>query len=467
MRRAKIVCTLGPATNQSDAVVRLAEIGMDCARLNFSHGTHDTHAQTCAQVRAAASKVGRPLAVLADLCGPKMRTGKFKEGAVELVVGAPFILSTDAIEGDSTRVSVSYASLPTEVRSGDFILLDDGLLRLRVDHVEGNNVHCIVDVGGTLSNNKGINIPGAKLSTPALTDKDKTDLAFAVSTLKVDYLALSFVRTADDVREAQALAQGTPVIAKIEKPEAIDNLEAILDAADGVMIARGDLGVEVGSEKVPMMQKRIIREANKRSKVVITATQMLDSMMRNPRPTRAEAADVANAILDGTDAVMLSGETASGRYPMEAVAMMSAIIQDVEASQEHALARRDEDPRLIKDWGFATAAAQGAALLCSVLPLKAVVDFTHNGRSAMILSKYRPKSPIVAITSDACVANRLALQWGTMPHLEVPPEDLTEALRLSTSLLARERLCYPGDAFAMVIGWPLSGPTNMVKLHRM
>ena len=467
LRRAKIVCTIGPASDSEELIEKLALAGMDCARLNFSHGNHEGHAKVAARVRAVAAKVRRPLAILADLCGPKMRIGRFTEGSIELEVGQRFTLTSRSVEGNREIVSMSYEPLAREVKPGDHILLDDGLLALRVESTTAQDVVCIVEVGGTLSNNKGMNIPGSKLSTPALTAKDKKDLEFAVHELGVDYLALSFVRSAEDVREAQELAGRTPIIAKIEKPEAVEALNAILDAADGVMIARGDLGVEVGAEKVPLIQKRIIREANERGKVVITATQMLDSMIRNPRPTRAEAADVANAILDGTDAVMLSAESASGRYPIESVSMMSAIIHEVEASWLADPHHHASHSQQIQDWGFSTAAAQGAALFSFVLPLKALVDFTHDGRSAVILSKHRPKAPVIAVTDDHRVASRLALYWGVVPRLEIPPEDLAETLRLSTALLVRENICKPGDDFAMVVGWPLSGSTNTVKLHRL
>jgi pyruvate kinase len=285
----------------------------------------------------------------------------------------------------------------------------------------------------------------------------------------VDYLALSFVRRGTDVRSAQELANGTPVIAKIEKPEAVQNLDEILDQADGAMVARGDLGVEMGSEKVPLIQKRVIRAVNDRGKLVITATQMLDSMIRNPRPTRAEATDVANAILDGTDAVMLSGESASGRFPVKAVEMMDAIVREVEAAMLAEDHRDRSSTHLLgeSEWEFSSAAARAAALLSRVLPLRAIVNFTIDGRSTQLLSEYRPRAPIVAITDKAPLARRMALEWGVVPRIEVPPEDMEETLRIATSVLAREGLCQPGDAFAMVAGWPPSSRTNLVKLHRM
>lgn len=470
MKHTKIVCTLGPSSGSPDMLDKLIAAGMDCARLNFSHGTHETHGELAKQVREAAKRARRPIAILADLCGPKMRIGKFPNGPIELARGQRFTFTNDlTVDGDDSRVSVSYEPLPRDVKPGDEVLLDDGLLRLRVDETTDTEVNCTVMDGGPLSDRKGLNLPGANLSTPALTDKDKVDLEFAVHTLHADYLALSFVRHPEDVKEAQELADGTPVIAKIEKPEAIDNIEAICDTADGIMVARGDLGVEMGSAKVPLIQKRIIAEVNARGKIVITATQMLDSMMRNPRPTRAEAADVANAVIDGTDAVMLSGETASGQYPVEAVEMMAEIICEVENQWLPEFSARASLQRLKgqDEWPFATAAARAAALMTGVLSLRAVVTFTHDGRSASLISEHRPVAPIVAITSDPQLASRMALEWGVVPRLEVPPEDLEESLRIASSLLVREKLCASGDTFAMVVGWPLSGGTNTVKLHRL
>lgn len=470
MRRTKIVCTLGPATSEEEVIDKIVAAGMDCARLNFSHGTHESHREMAEKVRAAAVRARRPLAILADLCGPKMRVGRFENDKVELENGQKFVLTTDqSVLGTAERVSVSYEMLPNDAKEGDKILLDDGLLTLRVDTCEGTEVHTTVEVGGTLSNRKGLNLPGVDLSTPALTPKDEKDLEFAVNELKVDFIALSFVRSPADVRKAQSLAKGTPVIAKIEKPEAIDNLEPILDVADGAMVARGDLGVEMGAEKVPLLQKRIIRETNRRGKLVITATQMLDSMIRNPQPTRAEAADVANSVMDGTDAVMLSGETAAGKYPVEAVTMMSTIAKEIERDWIVELNKQvlSFDSKTEDAWEFPGAAARAAALLSTHLPLAAIVTFTGDGRSASLLAEHRPTAPIVAITSDRGVARRLALEWGVVPRLEVPPEDLEETLRIATSLLVREGFAKKGDAFGMVFGWPLSGRTNALKLHRL
>ncbi|HJL18626.1 MAG TPA: pyruvate kinase [Sandaracinaceae bacterium LLY-WYZ-13_1] len=469
MRRAKIVCTLGPASNTPEMVDALIDAGMDCARLNFSHGDHETHARTAELVREAAAKRRRPVAVLADLCGPKMRVGRFADGPVQLEEGARFVLTTEDVPGDAERVSHSYEPLSRDVVPGDAILLDDGLLRLKVVETTETDVITEVEVGGQLSDRKGLNVPGANLSTPALTEKDRVDLAFAVDELGVDYLALSFVRTADDVRQAQALAKGTPVIAKLEKPEAIENLEHICNIAEGAMVARGDLGVEVGSEKVPLIQKRIIREVNARGKLVITATQMLDSMMRNPRPTRAEAADVANAVIDGSDAVMLSGETAAGKYPIASVRMMDAIIREVESEWIADQERGIQVPGLVdrEEWGFTDAAARAAAMLSYALPLEAIVTFTRDGRTARLLSEYRPRSMIIAITARREVANRMALEWGVMPRTEIPPDTLEEALRLAGAMLVREEICAHGQSVAIVMGWPPSVGTNTVKLHTL
>jgi pyruvate kinase len=396
-----------------------------------------------------------------------MRIGRFAGGPIELAAGSKFTLTTREVPGDATIVSQTYEPLPRDVTAGTHILLDDGLLKLRVLSTTATDVLTEVEVGGELSDKKGLNVPGAPLSTPALTAKDREDLTFAVEELKVDYLALSFVRRADDVREAQRIARGTPVIAKIEKPEGVENLAEILDAAEGAMVARGDLGVEIGSEFVPLIQKRIIREVNARGKLVITATQMLDSMIRNPRPTRAEAADVANAVLDGTDAVMLSGETASGRYPIESVTMMDAIVREVEREMLKGDTAPTALPPITGEWAFGEAAARAAARLSYLLPLKAVVTFTRDGRTARVLSENRPRAPVVAVTSRAEVASRLALEWGVVPRVEIPPEDLEKTLHIACAVVAREGLCKKGDEFALVVGWPLSSGSNTVKLHRL
>ncbi len=411
MRRAKILATLGPSSNTEAALTALLKAGVDGVRLNFSHGTEEQHRQMAALVRRVAGQVGRIVAILGDLSGPKIRCGTFKDGPVQLAPGARFVLTTESVPGDAEAVSVTYP-LHRDLSPSDVLLLDDGLLRLRVEAVEGEKVVTRVEVGGVLSNNKGINVPGGKLKAPALTDKDRRDIEIAKE-IGVDYLALSFVRGAADVLECKALAGDIPVIAKLEKPEAVAELDAIVEVCDGLMVARGDLGVELGTEKVPLVQKQAISKLNRAGKLVITATQMLDSMMRNPRPTRAEAADVANSVLDGSDVLMLSGETAAGKYPVEAVETMSSIIVEIESSDTY---RGLPEPALFGDaMHFGNACARAASSISRHVKLAAVVVESHSGRTANVLAEYRPHAPIVALTRDARVAGRLALQWGIVP----------------------------------------------------
>lgn len=464
-RRTKIVCTMGPRTQEEGVLESLVGAGMDCARLNMSHGSHADHLRTAERVRKAAEHAGRPISILADLQGPKIRVGRFPGGPVELLAGEEFTLLGGEGDCSKTEATISYDYLGQDLRPGDRVLMDDGLLELVVLYCENNRVVCRVVFGGTLSDRKGVNLPFAKLRIPGLTEKDKADLAFARDVLHTDFVALSFVRRADDIHQARRLLGTTPIIAKLEKPEAIENLDSILDAADGAMVARGDLGVELGSEKVPMAQKRIIFEANRRGKLVITATQMLDSMIRNPRPTRAEAADVANAILDGTDAIMLSGETASGRYPLEAVQMMHAISLEAEAGLKHQR-YLGENPVVEGGWEFPNAAARGAALMTQTLPLAAVVVVTRHGRSAELLSHFRPRAPLVAITSDPRAAQRLALYWGVKPHLELPVHSMDEALLLSSRIL-REAGNPVGAGYALVTASHPDLRTNTVTLQRI
>lgn len=463
---------MGPAALQGDVLEQLVAAGMDCARLNFSHGEAHEHLETARRVRRAAASVGRRVSILADLQGPKIRVGTFPTGAVELRAGADFVLTGQDVESSAERASVSYPNLARDLRAGHTVLLDDGLLALRVRHVQGEDVVCRVEVGGTLSDRKGVNLPGVPLSVPALTEKDRVDLRFAVDEVHADYLALSFVRRAADVTEAKALAGSTPVIAKLEKPEAVDDLDAIVDASDGIMVARGDLGVELGPEKVPMIQKRMIHAANQRGKLVITATQMLDSMIRNPRPTRAEAADVANAVLDGTDAVMLSGETAAGRYPLEAARMMDLLVREAEGAQAREPSSRHL-PDVPGDWGFANAAARAAALLSFTLPLVGIVVLTRHGRSVELLSGYRPRVPILALTPDEAAAQRLAVRWGVRARVAPMVHEPDDARRLAECALREEGLVgadepgTEGAAYALVAGWPPDGRTNTVTLQRL
>ncbi len=411
LRATKIVATLGPATRSDEALTALLRAGVDVVRLNFSHGTHEEHAAAYTMVRTIAKTLGRPVAVMQDLQGPKIRTGTLDGGGpVTLRDGATFRITTEDIEGAADRVSTTYQQLPTDVQAGEQILLDDGRLELRVTAVEGADVVTTVVHGGALGEHKGINLPGVKVSVPALTEKDLADLAFGVA-LGVDYVALSFVRTPHDLRLARAalkrLNSTTLLIAKIEKPEALDDLPGVIDASDGVMVARGDLGVELSPERVPSAQKRIIRLANARGKVVITATQMLESMTTNPEPTRAEASDVFNAILDGTDAVMLSGETAVGAYPVQTVQMMQRIAAQAEIAlpdwQNHGVRGRQTASRAIAD--------AAVRLACDV-HARALVVITRTGYTARLVSSLRPPMPILVLTEEIAVYHHLALWWG-------------------------------------------------------
>jgi pyruvate kinase len=466
VRHSKIVCTIGPETRSPRMIEKLIRAGMDVARLNFSHGSHEEHAQTFAMLRAAAEKHKKPLAILADLQGPKIRTGALAGGGkVLLRAGQQFTITTARILGDSTRVSTVFLPLPREVKRGNRILLSDGLIELRVQAVKGREVICRVVNGGFLGENKGINLPGVKLRVPALTPKDRADLRFALAH-GADYIAVSFVRRPDDVTLAKSLIRrakkDTPVIAKLEKPEAIDNLDAILAAADGVMVARGDLGVEMNPERVPVVQKSIIAKAREFRRPVITATQMLESMTENPRPTRAEASDVANAIFDGSDAVMLSAETATGKYPIEAVAMMARIIEEAEQSIQ-------EFPRPAAQERLKVAETV-AELVCHAsreLHMKLITVFTHSGFTARLVSRYRPLVPIVAFSPEANTRRRMSLLWGVISRDISDIKKIDGLAMVAEKRLVEERMVKKGDVIGIVAGTPmgLRGTTNFMKFH--
>ncbi|MBW2278267.1 MAG: pyruvate kinase, partial [Deltaproteobacteria bacterium] len=449
MERVKIVATIGPASSDKETIARMIAAGLDVVRLNFSHGSHDDHRQTYETVRAEAKRADAQVAVLADLCGPKMRVGRVRDGAVTLEPGAEVVITTEQLLGDATRFSTSYAELPHDVDRGARILLDDGMLELEVREVRDKDVVCKVVTGGVLKDRKGINIPGTPLSTPALTEKDRDDLAFARE-LGVDYFALSFVRSPDDVLEAKRLAGDVPVIAKIEKPEAVDRTDEIVEVADGLMVARGDLGVEAGAEKVPLIQKRLIRAAATRGRPVIVATQMLESMMDHPQPTRAEVSDVANAVLDGTDAVMLSGETAVGKYPVEAVAEMSAIISEVESSE---LFEQLPNPVRIGEYSFSNAIARAAVTAAEDLKLDALVVYTETGHSASLVSACRPMAWIVAFSRHDQVLRRLTLRWGVVPlKAERWTDDVDGVVEQAEQALLAHGLVKPGDDIGITFG---------------
>ena len=474
-RKVKIVATIGPAS-QDDAVIgKLLHAGMDVARLNFSHGTHETHAARISQLRSISKSLGRPLALLQDLQGPKIRVGVL-HSPVSLGSGSRVLLYP---EGDSQPqttkiqavVPVDFPQLFDFVKPGNRILLDDGRLVLSVLKVKEKQVFAEVKTGGMLTSNKGINLPGVLLDIPAFTEKDAEDLEFGLS-LGVDFVAISFVRQAEDLLKVrQRIARQSPgecpqLIAKLERPEALDNLESILDVVDGVMVARGDLGVEMAPEDVPGAQKRIIQAANRKGRLVITATQMLESMIHNPLPTRAEASDVANAVFDGTDAVMLSAETAAGDYPVEAVTLMDRIVRQAEAGFESWGHNQDIESNEHDD---AVAVIRAARELAHDQDVAAVAVFTRLGRSALLMAKARPRVPILAFTSEVRTYRRLALAWGVQPHI-VPFVDTVEAMFHCVETALRDSgTVQPGQQVVLVCGFPIfeMRQPNMVLLHTL
>ena len=467
MRRTKIICTLGPATNSIGAIRELIGAGMDVARLNFSHGTHEQHAILAGWVREAAKQAGKPVALLQDLAGPKIRTGRLRGGRlVSLAAGQRLWLTSQDIAGTVRRISITYPTLAKEVRKGDRILLSDGLIELRVLDAASGEVETEVVNGGVLGEHKGVNLPGVRLRVEALTPKDEEDLRFGIQ-LGVDYVAISFVRRADDVRRVKTLLArnktSIPVLAKLEKPEAVKNLDAILAVSEGVMVARGDLGVELPPEQVPLLQKEIIRKAGAAKIPVITATQMLESMTVVPRPTRAEASDVANAIFDGTDAVMLSAETATGRYPLEAVQMMVRIAEQADPTvQKESFLHGRSRPLSI-----AETISESVVHAAHMLAVKAVVVFTRSGSTARMISKYRPPCPVYAFCHDEAIARRAALYWGVTPFIMPLTLDAEATQAQAEADLLRRKLVSPGDILAVVAGSPgQPGQTNLLKLIR-
>jgi pyruvate kinase len=464
-RSAKIVCTLGPSSNSSEMIVRLMRAGMDVARLNFSHGTHEDHARTIKRLREASARLSRPIGILADLQGPKIRTGTLKnKQPVQLVTGQRFTISIRSKEGTSEGVSTTYKRMARDVSRSDRILLGDGLIELHVLSTTSTSVLCKVVNGGLLGEHKGINLPGVKLRIPAVTPKDHMDLAFALEQ-GADFVAVSFVRSAKDVLQAKkAISRAkldVPVIAKLEKPEAIDNLDEILHVSDGVMVARGDLGVEMSPEKVPVVQKQIIARACEARRPVITATQMLESMTQNPRPTRAEASDVANAVFDGSDALMLSAETASGAYPLEAVQMMDRIIREAEANNSHVLRPSPAQ------FNIAETASELICHASEELHMKVIAVFTETGFTARLVSKHRPRRPIIAFSTIQETRRRLTLNWGVFPRTIGKVQDIEELVQTTEKRLLEERLVQPGDVVGIVAGTPLfvGGTTNFMKFH--
>jgi pyruvate kinase len=466
-RRAKIICTIGPACCTEATMRDLFRLGMDIARLNFSHGTHEDHAHNIHRLRRAAEREGRTVCILQDLQGPKIRTGPLENHTpVLLKTGSVVTITPKDVPGTATRISTTFPDLGRELSAGARILLSDGLIELRVKGVRGKDVLCDVINGGLLGEHKGINLPGIALSIPALTEKDRKDLEFGL-THGVDAVALSFVRTAADVSMVKRIiashGSDVPVIAKLEKPQAVDHLEEILEAADGVMVARGDLGVEMAPEKVPVIQKHVIRRASAWRKPVITATQMLESMIENPRPTRAEASDVANAVFDGTDAVMLSAETASGQYPRESVSIMSRIVLEAESNTNDFQFRRRSEHRGLS---VAETICESIAHSAEDLPMGAIAVFTETGNTARMISKYRPKAAIYAFTHIEPVVRRMNLYWGVHPVSCRQARSAEQMVSMAEQDLVRRGRLKPGDVLGVVAGTrQASGSTNLMRLH--
>ena len=470
MRKTKIICTLGPAVDSEDMIRSLIRGGMDAARFNFSHGTHDSHLAMLTKLKTVRDSMSRPVATILDTKGPEIRIRSFSQPSVTLERGSTFTLSTQDRTGDQSGVSVTYADLHREVKAGDLILVDDGLIALRVDRVEGTDIVCTVENGGTLSSNKSINIPGAHIHLPALTDKDIDDIRFGVEN-DFDYIAASFVRRASDVEAVRQVlhecgGDEIDIIAKIENQEGVDNIDEIIAAADGIMVARGDLGVEIPAAKVPVIQKQIIRKGIEAGKPVITATQMLDSMIRNPRPTRAEVSDVANAVFDGTSCVMLSGETAGGKYPLEALSSMNEITQEAENSIDYW--KRFQKERVLLSPSITDAITHTCCLTARDLQAKAIVAATNSGRTARLICRFRPACPIAALTMTEKVRRQLAISWGVYPYLTGQVNSTDRIFSLAAECALKEKLVQNGDTVVITAGVPLGrggSTTNLIKAH--
>lgn len=465
--RTRIVCTIGPASCTEEMLRSLIQSGMDVARLNFSHGTHEWHAERIELIRKLALELGEPVAILQDLCGPKIRLGTVAEGTV-LTTGEPFVLTTEECEGNSLRAHVTYPSLPAEARPGDPILLDDGLLELVVVECSATEVRTRIVEGGPLASRKGVNLPNTRLSVPAMTAKDALDLRFGLEH-GVDYVALSFVRQASDLLPPRAIMSELgihrPVVVKIEKREAVDNLESIVQAADAIMVARGDLGIEVPIEEVPIIQKRTIRLCQRYERPVITATQMLDSMIRNPRPTRAEATDVANAILDGTDAVMLSGETASGQYPLQSVQVMDRIAREAEQLVQFlpdidAVVESESDH-------LVNSVALGTCRLAFQLKARAILACTTSGRTVQAIARHRPGCLVVGITTQPEIARQLNLIFGVRPLVIARYATTEDLMRASVEAAREAGLIHQGDTVVLAAGFPPGSPTNLIQVAHL
>lgn len=468
MRKTKIVCTIGPASEQYETLLSLLEFGMNVARLNFSHGTHEEHQARINTIRKAAVASKKTIALLQDIKGPKIRTDEFEGGQAELLEGATVTVSMKKVLGTPKQFSVTYAGLYDDVEVGSHLLLDDGLLELEVTNKDNGELQTKVIHGGIIKDHKGVNVPNVKIRLPGITEKDKQDIIFGIGQ-QIDYIAVSFVRKATDILEVRNIlaehnASHIRIIAKIENQEGIDNIKEIVEVADGIMVARGDMGIEIPAEYVPIIQKQLIHTCNTLGKPVITATQMLDSMQRNPRPTRAEASDVANAIFDGTDAIMLSGETAAGEYPIESVQMMDKIALQVEESSLF----KNQKQSLHNDYKQITETIGAAAVQAAYsLQAKAILTPTKSGYTAQMISKYRPRTPIIATTSEQCVMQQLALVWGVYPFSTAPKQTTDEVIEQALCNAKEQQLITAQDIVIVTAGVPVNerGTTNLLKIE--
>ncbi len=467
MRRTKIICTLGPAVDDVDMIRTLIRTGMDAARFNFSHGSHPEHLERLNRLKAVRDAMGRPVATILDTKGPEIRIKGFESKSITLEPGDSFTLTTEDVVGNQGWVSVTYPQLHEELCPGQEILIDDGLVAIRVERIEGTNIVCTVENGGTLSANKSINIPGVHIQLPALTEKDVADIRFGVEN-DFDFIAASFVRRAADVEAVRAVlhecgGDGVRIIAKIENQEGVDNLDEILEVADGIMVARGDLGVEIPAARVPILQKQMIRKGLQQGKPVITATQMLDSMIRNPRPTRAEVSDVANAVYDGTGSVMLSGETAGGKYPVEALQAMVGIVTETEGAIDYW--KQFQKQRVLPASNINDAITHTCCLTAKDLDAKAILTATNSGRSARMICRFRPACPIAALTMHEKVRRQLNISWGVTPFLTGEVNSTDRIFSLSAEVALKEGLVQNGDTVVITAGVPLgkSGSTNLIK----
>ena len=467
-KKTKIVCTLGPASQTEEILTKLVENGLNVCRFNFSHGSHEEHKERLDLVKKVREKLNKPIAILLDTKGPEIRTGKFTEPEVLLDAGQKFTITMEDIDGDKDRCTVSYKELIDDIKVGDRILIDDGLVGLKVQEIKDKDIICIVENSGIVKNNKGVNIPGVKINLPAITAKDIGDIEFGINQ-GIDFIAASFVRKASDVLAIREIleknnANDIQIISKIENQEGVENIDEILTVSDGIMVARGDLGVEIPTEDMPIVQKNMIKKCNKVAKPVITATQMLDSMIRNPRPTRAEVTDVANAIYDGTDAIMLSGETAAGKYPVEAVKMMATIAKRTEQTLNYDKLIQENTPNHLT---VTDAISHATCATAMDLKASAIITATSSGYTARMVSKFRPQSPIVATTNSDKVMRRMSLIWGVHPAKSLKAHNTDEVIEKSIEAAQNDEYIENGELVVITAGVPVgvSGTTNLIKVH--